>query len=410
MSIFACYKKNFLLKTIVLLFVLTLSNAVIANPLEDKRGLRTKTDFVPPPIPEVNSTAFKNYVRKHHTFPSPYGYEPYRDKNHKEIKYLLTEINPLSPYIPVTFYCNSWDGCPNFFLATNGNVEFYYRDNRNNAKLGFNSKLNLRRFFIGAYFPDDPQFYTGDFLLHMYFKKIEKGDPIVTLLFSQRLLQIISDSSKGNLLGNITANGKDILLPTSDGKEFLSVGTTLGVIGLGEASGVEFSETVSQTTGETFTTQVQTGFNINFGFETQVTVGGGIYPVADSIKFGINATLSRMVTNGIQIANQQTVSRTYTIKPGINETYYWAIYQLLYSYRVNAPLLEEVLKNAQSIWDDRITFKIADNQVTQDGKLIGSPLPPQLSRMANDITVGVAVPINPNSSGKFFSQRIIASN
>lgn len=410
MSIFAYFKKNLFLKTTTLLFLIILSNCVIADQVEKGGRSKAKLGFTPPPIPSVNTPEFKAFVRKYHTLPSPYGFEPYRERNNKEVNYLLSQLNPKNAYIPVTLYCNSMEGCPDAVVAAGGSMLLDYPNNMGNVEFGVKSSADLTGIFLGYYYPNDPQFYAGDIAVHFYEKKIKKGDPIVTILFSQRVLQKLSERTKGKLLGIFTANDHDIDLPSANGEELLTVGTTLSLIGLGEASGVEFSETVSQTTGETFTQQVQTGFTVNVGLEAQVTVGGGVVPTSESFKFSINESLSQMVSNGLEISNQQTVSRTYTIKPGINETYYWGIYQLLYSYRINAPLLEEVLKQIQSAFGDRISFRIGDNQVTQDGKLIGNPLPPQTSGLQNDVTVGVAVPVASTSKGRVFSQLMTPSH
>lgn len=402
MSYFTCFKKNILLSVLVFLFVLTWNESLIAGHSQ------TKADFTPPAIPQVNTYGFKEYVRTHHTFPSPYGFEPYRDQYGKPIKFLLNEINHSDPYIPVTFYCNSRLSCPIGVSTNYDKIEFYYLNTNENVSFKIKSRDSILNYFTGLYYPNDPALYKNERINGFYDlgKNVKKGDPLVTVLFSQRALQQISHYSNGKLRGNFSANGADIDLASATGDESLSVGTTLSLIGLGEASGVEFSETVSQTTGETFTTQIQTGFNINISLENQITIGGGPVPASDSFKFGVNTTLSSLLSNGLEIANQRTVSRTYTIKPGINDTYYWAIYQLLYSYRINAPKLETVLYHLQSLWGDTISFKIGDNQVTQDNKLIGNPLPPQRSNLVNDIAVGVAVPMKSDSDRNVFTNVI----
>lgn len=404
MSKFTCFKKTLLLSIPASIFFLILDDCAIANQAKN-----AKIGYTPPPIPAINSSDFKEFVGKNHTFPSPYGYEPYRDRNGNEITFPLSELNTVNPYIPVTFYCNSQTRCPDavaYSAYADEIVSFHYPNDQDNLRFGIKSADYRIRSMIGFYYPDDPTLYVSNVGDHIFKNKIKKGDPLITILFSQRSLQALGPSENGYLRGYFYANNTVFDFPLATGKEFVTVGTTLGILGLGEASGVEFSEMVSQTTGETSTTQVQTGFSLNLSFETQATVGGGVAPASDSIKFGVNTTLSTLISNGLAISNQNTVSRTYTIKPGINDTYYWAIYQLLYSYRIDAPLLEKILKMTQSIWHDDISFKIADNQATQDGKRIGNLLPPQASNIVSDITVGVAVPIYPNSKGNVFSQKM----
>lgn len=399
MPVSACFKKHLLLNMSIALSILIMSDDVIAS--------QKSLEFTPPPIPRVDTPDLKSYVRKFHTFPSPYGYEPYRDKNGNNISFFLYELNQRDPYIPVTFYCNSRTHCPIAIIVADSNVMFRYANTNDYVTLGIKGIDPQHSAMYGFYYPDDPKFYPNKVGYHLVDQNIKKGDALVTILFSQRTLQYLSEMNNGKLRGNFTVNNVDIDLPLANGKESLVLGTTLSVIGLGEASGVEFTETVSQLTGESYTKQVQTGFTIGVSLENQIVLGGGVFPAEDSFKVAINSSLSSMVTNGVEIANRKTVSRTYTIRPGINDTYYWAIYQLLYSYRVDAPLIEEALKKAESMLGGDITFKIADNEITVDKKLIGNALPPQASNLMNDVTVAVAVPVNDNLGAKVFSQRVI---
>lgn len=363
--------------------------------------------FTPPPIPIINTPAFKEYVKNRHTFPSPFGYEAFRDNKGNAISYLLSELNQTNPYIPVTLTCNTHDGCPQHIFVTNDQVVMNARESRYGLAFRVKDSKERPAAMIGFYFHNDPKFYKTPGI-HII-SNIKYGDPIVTILFSQRVLQQLSLRQ-----GYIEVYSKDkrqsyrhpsrLFSPFSDGKESLSLGTTLYVMGLGQASGIEFTETVSQTTGETYTKQVQTGFSLNLNLQYEVMLGGGIFPVSESVRVGVNQTLSRLVGNELAINNQTTVTRSYTIKPGINDTYYWAIYQLGYSHRINAPLFESVLNQIQKIWDHRLTITIADNQMTQDNKPIGNILPPQASGIPNDITVGVAVPMNMNNNKQIYTQ------
>lgn len=409
MSIIAFFK-NILLILLAISYSTIICDNAIAATVSKENLLKTKISFIPPPIPPVNTVDFSNFVRTFHTFPSPYGYEPYQDENGKEIGFPINELNPVNAYIPVTFYCNSRISCPAYVIYTNDNVTFNYKDGDFiNLITGIQNSFNQPHAIIGFYFPNDPRFYT--FPAFHVVEKIKKGDPIVTILFSQKALQHLSEIDNGKPKGFLSAKGKNKLksgeiinLPLANGKEFLTIGTTLSVISLGEAAGVEFTEVVSQTTGETFTKQIETGFTLNLSLGSDTMIGGGALPVAETVKLGINATLASLVSNGLAIANQSTVTRSYTIKPGIYDTYYWAIYQLLYSYHINAPQLETALTQAQSIWNDLISFQIAANEITKDKKLIGNTLPPQAANIANDVTVGVAVPVNSNTNNKTFSQ------
>lgn len=391
-------KKN--LFVLLLIFIITLVSDCFAAV---NVGLRSQ-QFTPPPIPLVNTDEFKKFVRTYHTFPSPFGYEPYRDGNGKEKSFLIKDLNPTNPYIPVTFYCNATI-CPNFIAFTNDSLLFKYPDGDNIILQDYGSYTPQS--MIGFYLPNNPRLFSvvggGDT------SQVKRGDPIVTVLFSQRALQKLTQDT--NLKGSFYTKNKNkstttfpVTGPLSDGNESINVGTTLILMGLGQASGVEFSETVSQKTGESFTTQVQTGFNLSVSFESNFMIGGGVIPASDSVKVGVNTTLSHMISNGLEIANERMMSRTYVIKPGINDTYYWAIYQLGYSYRMNAPLLDQVLSRIGSIWNNMITYKIADNYTTQDQKPIGNVLPPQAPNTITDVSVGVAVPINPANNERIFAE------
>lgn len=399
MSIYTYFfKKNLLINTV--LIFLTLSNNLYAAQMGKYAAPYSNFGFTPPPIPPVNTADFKTFVREHNTFPSPYGYMPYLDKDGHEISYLIKDLNHKDSYIPVSLYCNTLKGCPIGIVYWFNAIKILYPNKAEDVEFRFEGVNKTEPVFLGFYFPNDPKLYnfTNSINMHGFDPNLKKDEPFVTLLLSQNVLLKLS---------HITANNVNIDSPLADGNESLSVGTTLSIIGLGEASGVEFSETVSQTTGETYTSQVQTGFSINISMENQITLGGGDIPLSDSLKYGINQTLSTIVTNGVEIANLQTTTRTYTIKPGINDTYYWAIYQLLYSYRIHAPLLQKALKEVQTVWNNKIEFKIGDSQETQDKKLLGKLLRPVGPNHVSDVTVGVAVSMNPQAQPNHFYSGIL---
>lgn len=403
---------NFLMiiKTVIYVVILCSSVSIwheaVAGALSQ---LKIQNQYTPPPIPVVNTPSFKNYVKKFHTFPSPYGYEPYRNSKGQPISFLLSELNSANPYIPVTLTCNSHDSCPFHVVIKDNQVVLNSRDSRLIYFIrGQGPNHKLPRAIIGFYFPNDPKFYTRPALAH-FTGDIKFGDPIVTILFSQRVLKQISEKNQAFFEVRIEERNKardtiHILSPFVSGNENLSIGTTLYVIGLGQASGVEFTERVSQTTGETYTKQVQTSFSLNLNLQYEMTVGGGIFPVSETVRLGVNKTLTSLIGNELAINNQNTISRSYTIKPGINDTYYWAIYQLGYSHRINAPDFERVLNRVQKAWKNRVRLTIADNHMTQDGKPVGNILPPQTSGLRNDVTVGVAVPINPQAKQGLYAE------
>ncbi len=381
---------------IVIVILVTLQQRVMG-------ALPQQSHYTPPAIPPVNTEAFKQYVRTYHTFPTPYGYEPYRDANGHELTFPLKTLNQHTAYIPVTFYCQSANQCPIGIYANYNAIDFTYAHRKETLHLEIKTNEQQPKPFIAYYYPNNPTLYAGVDASGFYDlgKGVKKGDALVTVLMSQAVLQQMSEKHNGQQRGQLSTGDRDIDLPLSLGDEYLTVGTTLGLMGLGQASGVEFSETVTQTTGETYSTQVQIGFSLNVAIEDQVTVGGGALPVSDSFKFGINTTLSSLLSNGLQIANQNSVSRTYMIKPGINDTYYWAIYQLLYSYRIEAPVLAQALREVEQHWGHQVRCVIGGNDLTQDQQTIGQLVPPEAPNLVSDITVGVAVPIDPSHTHSF---------
>lgn len=399
------------LKILSLITLLIFSSEAMAEKVQE----RVMTATPQPPIPYVNTKAFKEYVRTHHSFPSPFGYESFLDSDSKPLSYPIKSLNKKNPYIPVTFYCNSRDICPTYVDAKPDQIRFVYPDGQFLFLFARTWDASQSIPIIqGFYMPNNPILFTGNEVI-MGGKpfphplgEISYGDPIVTILFSQPLLEALHKiGGNGQVFGFLAAHEKGTIAggyrifgALSDGNESLKLGTTLSLIGFGQTSGVQVTESVTKTTGESFTQQVQTGFTLSTTFEAGATLGGGEIPFQSSYRASVNKTLSKLNSNSVTLSDQTSHTISYTFSPGIKNTYYWAIYQLMYSYYFDAPLFEEGLKNIQNIWQNLVSFKIATNDKTAvDKKNIGNLLPPPVPGGSNDVTIPVAVEVYPGASG-----------